>query len=661
MIRKTVLAVSECAFAAAVLFAPIDAQAACRPASPCAAGPLDLGDLTQGRTPDPNFLVTYATGISGDGSAISGYANLADPQYSNLDHAFIWRRGVMTDLGTLGGIGSNGLNINRSGTIVVGASTTLTGENHAFRWKASSGMLDLGTLGGTNSAAWAVNDEGSVIVGQSDAVVGPVPHQETHAFRWTPGKGMQDLGTAGTSSIAFDVSGRGDVVVGYRIDGSGNNHAFRWTPRAGMTDLAGLPGTGSIARAISRDGLVIVGSLAPLSGGDRHPFRWTAAGGSDLGVLGGTGGEALGVNRDGSIVVGWSTQSSGPVHATRWTAASGLRDLNILLTAAGVNMNGIALSYANAVSADGQFIAAQGGAAPGDNRRAYLVRYLDAARHDDRPIAAVTTPQAVQRSIDDLAFSRQVSLIEQQAFADPSATAGQTRFALAPGLEMLAQASFSAETAFRSAAEPQARLSLRYTDGEGPVAPFVEFGGWSGSAAPLKFERNYANGAGLATGEGLTQGRAAKAFARSGLIWQPSDGDRVMLSAELAQDWLTIEGYQEPLSAANPFESAAATATDQMTSGKLRLEWTHDVSAGARFGLWTAFGRSFGGAVDLTASVPGLGVLNGAGYSSIDWIELGSRASFRLSPNLSTDLYAGAITHPLGTSAHLRADLRLSF
>src|SRR5260370_1308063 len=77
--------------------------------------------------------------------------------------------GVMSDLGTLGGLSSTAWSINASGTIV-GASGTGAG-NHAF---ISSGgiMSDLGTLG-TSSFARSINDAG-VIVGQSNPGTGNV-------------------------------------------------------------------------------------------------------------------------------------------------------------------------------------------------------------------------------------------------------------------------------------------------------------------------------------------------------------------------------------------------------------------------------------------------------------------------------------------------------
>ena len=153
-----------------------------------------------------------------------------------IQHPFLWESGRMQDLGTLGGtlavvasLGApGGRGLNNRGQIV--GTSNLTGDAswHPFLWKRGR-MIDLGTLGGPNGEAYWINDNGEV-VGRAD-VIGSTHH---HAFLWREGK-MLDLGAAPgwPCSTAVDINMRGEVIIDTGICGQGGGPGLLW--RNGVT------------------------------------------------------------------------------------------------------------------------------------------------------------------------------------------------------------------------------------------------------------------------------------------------------------------------------------------------------------------------------------------------------------------------------------------
>ena len=129
----------------------------------------------------------------------------------------------MTDLGTLGGgDGTIAFAVSASGA-VVGSSPTANGQTHAFLWNRGV-MTDLGTLGGAFSVARGVNALGQV-VGSSQTASG-----QTHAFRWQDGV-MIDVDPGTESSAAFDITASGQTIIGSRGPAPRSKHAVVWSSR----------------------------------------------------------------------------------------------------------------------------------------------------------------------------------------------------------------------------------------------------------------------------------------------------------------------------------------------------------------------------------------------------------------------------------------------
>jgi probable HAF family extracellular repeat protein len=209
-------------------------------------------------------------------------------QYSTWfeEHAFLWNKGSMIDLGVLGVYTSSAQGINEQGQIV-GISKTSNYDDHAFLWQKGE-MIDLGTLGGNYSHATGINEIGQ-IVGDSRISDGGY----RHAFLWENGE-MQDLGTlGGDESFALDINNLGQVV-GYARTGDGENHAFVWE-KGVMVDLAPT-GSISYAHAINERGQ-IVGHI------NWHPVLWDRTG--EIIYLGALPDEtyayAYAINRHGQI------------------------------------------------------------------------------------------------------------------------------------------------------------------------------------------------------------------------------------------------------------------------------------------------------------------------------------------------------------------------
>lgn len=275
---------------------------------------------------------------------------------SGPDRAFLWRRGTVLDLGTLGGVESGSASINANGQ-VVGVADTAAGPEHAFSWEHGR-MVDLLTLGGDSSEANHVNARGEIVGFSATSTLDPTQTtgpQESHAFFCDTAAicaagGMKDLLTlGGPNSIAIGNNSKGVIVGWSQIDfnngdfGLPDLHAVIWKD-GDITLLEGLGGAITLAIGVNDQGTAVGQSF--LAGNPTfHAVMWQPDRLTDLGTLpGDAASSANGINNHGEIV-GTSFDGTFSPRAVVWWNRV-ITDLNtcipadsgwILMNANGVN------------------------------------------------------------------------------------------------------------------------------------------------------------------------------------------------------------------------------------------------------------------------------------------------------------------------------------
>lgn len=677
------------------------AFAACDTTTPCVTGPTGLGSF--------NGALTNGQFVSQDGSVVAG--SLGSTK------GYVWSNGTITPIDPLYNFPATITGMSADGRVVVGTSPIANNRGAAFIWTASTGTVDLGTLPGGNAALGnAVSADGTVVVGNSNSPSG------TFAVSWTNGV-ISSLGSLGGSyAIANDVSADGRVIVGNSFTAANDYwHAFRWV-NGTMTDIGSLGIGNTYAQKVSADGSTVIGlsndvgfrwnsgTMIPLllpggsgsevaavtpdgstvigssddGNGNYHAYRWKNGVVTDL-----TPTEtqpyvyAKGVSNNGEVVVGWSSvnQSLVNTRAWRWTEATGNVALNTLLANAGVDMTGINLRKANAISGDGQYIVGTG--LFGGVSQAFLLRYDDGA---GAIVAGLTSPDAQQQSVTSLSNQRSGMAAQQHGLAAPllggdrptsaggeagvfasggSASAGGTvRYTSTSGFSIIGGAAWAREdyanTELKNSWIGAGALQYVY-DGFGSAArPLVEVGGWITPNASLAFSRTYANGAGTAVGVGNTRGDLSYMYGRAGGVFG-AGAMQIILSGEYGRQELKTAAYAEQITG-NPFNAVVSGGTDAMDVVKMRLQGSRD------FGkydatVWGAWAGGFNRTASYVTSVTGLGTLSPGTLNNIAWAEYGARIGYKISENVTADLVANGISGDanLGTRIHGGAGLRFRF
>lgn len=244
---------------------------------------------------------SYATAINERGWVV-GYSGAADGRF----HAFLWRNGVMEDLGTAG-FDSVAQDINDKGQ-VAGFRELATGIRAGFIWENGS-LTTLGTMGGTQTIFYSINNRGDV-VGDGDCALND-HYQGVCAFLYSPKKEILTIlhfnaGDSDGYREARDINQKGQVVGRVYLDdgpeGFRFTYPYLWTERSGFTNLV-VDGEHGGAIAINDRGQ-IVGFVNDASGGNLRAFLWTKGEVVELGTLSGGNGVAYDINNRGQVV-GW--------------------------------------------------------------------------------------------------------------------------------------------------------------------------------------------------------------------------------------------------------------------------------------------------------------------------------------------------------------------
>ena len=249
-----------------------------------------------------------AYGINDVGQAVGDY-HLPD---NSAFHGFVWRDGVLRDIGTLGGNYSQAYGINNAGQVVGTASIPGDAELYAFLWQNGT-MRNLGSLGWNEpigepvSVATSINYKAQV-VGWSFNAAG-----DMRAFIWEAGTMRPLAGLENVFGKAHGLNNTGRVAGEYG-DAEFSTRGFRWN--GGSVSSIAAPGASqTVAQAINSENKVVGWSRTAT--GSSRAFLWRSGVMTDLGTLGGNNSEALAINNLGQIA-GGSAMPSGAFHAFIW-------------------------------------------------------------------------------------------------------------------------------------------------------------------------------------------------------------------------------------------------------------------------------------------------------------------------------------------------------
>lgn len=276
--------------------------------------------------------------------------------------------------------------VSDDGSVLVGCGVSESPQN-AFVYTQAGGVQLLGVVEGYSGClANHVSGDGSLVIGQCYREGA----SENVTFRWTESEGTQLLESApGVTLVDFSIiaaSDACDVLVGRTTTAGGSSVLARWSSSTGLEPLPAVPGQSDGAvfdlfkASVSVDGSAGYGIFWPndtlpntdSSGAGGEALSWShALGMRRLGFLPGDDrSAALGADQTYQLHVGRSGSELSNA-AVLWDAA-GIHDIAALLSAGGVDLQGIQLGSAERVAASSESIIVQGHSQNSGLSRAFI-------------------------------------------------------------------------------------------------------------------------------------------------------------------------------------------------------------------------------------------------------------------------------------------------
>jgi probable HAF family extracellular repeat protein len=249
----------------------------------------DLGPLPKGMVP---------RGWNSGGAIVGSSLDSAD----GPSHAYVWRPGKTTPLGSLGGASSAAFALNDHGQIV-GTSQTAKGISHAFFWQNGK-LIDISPGGTLYGVAGWINKRGQALA------FGYSRNQRWY-YLWERGKSTFIHVTDG-SFAPLALNDRGEVIGLFQKRHPHEEHLILW--RNGKTTDLGP--NDYYAGAINDRGEVI---FPRVHGGSSRAILWRDGTFTDLGNLGGPWTYPTAINDRGQVV-GTSALAGSTAQAPRWGA-----------------------------------------------------------------------------------------------------------------------------------------------------------------------------------------------------------------------------------------------------------------------------------------------------------------------------------------------------